>query len=207
MPSSTKTKRHFRDQYQTPYGVINGLIKQLVSTCVVFDTVIDLGCGPDGRIGNAILAANIATRGEFIDIDPDFSPTINTLSKYVCIDAIKHLNNKVSSGSEIVVMNPPFSLAFEFLQAATEYTINNPRLTLIKMLMPLSFLGSKKRKLWFINNPPNSLSIIDPRPSFTNDNKTDSSVYCWGTWSNFNILKGFTQLSWLDCPKREDNGA
>jgi hypothetical protein len=77
--------------------------------------------------------------------------------------------------NSIIITNPPFSLALEFLgkslwEAGT-----------VCYLLPLNFLGSIKRHEFWKANPPTHLFPLSRRPSFTGKG-TDACDYAWFVW-------------------------
>lgn len=83
---------------------------------------------------------------------------------------------------DIIITNPPYSLAQEFVtKALTEAPV-------VVMLLRLGFLASQKRKEWLKANPPTSLIVLSKRPSFTGDGKTDGADYAWVVWDKLNNL-------------------
>ena len=84
---------------------------------------------------------------------------------------------------DIVITNPPFSLAMEFVQRAHRWACYTPTAT-VAMLLPLNFLGSEKRAVWLRTHPP-ALYVSPQRPSFTGG-KTDSINYAWMMWQPHN---------------------
>ncbi|GAC1393243.1 MAG: hypothetical protein NVS3B10_00390 [Polyangiales bacterium] len=79
--------------------------------------------------------------------------------------------------ADLVVMNPPFSLAMEFVQRALGVT------PVVAALLRLPWLASQKRAAWLRAHPP-SVNVLPKRPSFTGDGRTDATDYAWLTWSN-----------------------
>jgi len=75
-----------------------------------------------------------------------------------------------------VITNPPYSLAFEFVQSCVGQA------GYVAMLLRLDFLGSLARAQWLQENPPTQLYILSRRPSFTQDAKTDQYNYAWFVW-------------------------
>ncbi len=86
---------------------------------------------------------------------------------------------------DIVITNPPFSLAFEFCKHARQYSKET------YLLLRLNFLASAKRAAWWKKNPPSALFILSKRPSFTG-NGTDATDCAWFAWGS--ELKGFYWL-------------
>lgn len=84
---------------------------------------------------------------------------------------------------DVVITNPPYSLAQEFCERAKLW-LRTPD-SLIVMLLRINFLGAKKRAKWLRANLP-AVAVSPKRPSFgTNkDGKkgTDATEYAWFTW-------------------------
>ena len=91
---------------------------------------------------------------------------------------------------DLVLTNPPYSIAIDFVKKALTIAPT------VVMLLRLGFLGSKKRHQFFLDNPPAALYILSSRPSFTGDNKTDSSDYAWFVWDKVDkVPKGIFHLT------------
>ncbi len=88
---------------------------------------------------------------------------------------------------DLILTNPPFSLAQEFI------THSLARATTVIMLLRLNFLGSQKRYPWWIKNEPNSVIVLSKRPSFTGTG-TDATEYAWFIWDK---EKRFSDISHL----------
>lgn len=81
---------------------------------------------------------------------------------------------------EIIISNPPFSHAWEFIKHSLK--IVSPS-GFVVMLLRLNFFGSKQRNEWFRNgNMPHEVYIHSKRLSFTPDGKTDSIEYMHAVW-------------------------
>jgi hypothetical protein len=90
---------------------------------------------------------------------------------------------------DLIITNPPYSLAMEFVQRA--FTYHNSQVPhgllsmdrgLVAMLLRLNFLGSQERAPWFrqFGNTP-SVYVTPKRPDFTGDGG-DSTEYAWFVW-------------------------
>lgn len=77
---------------------------------------------------------------------------------------------------DLIITNPPFSLALEFLQKSLCESLTTC------YLLRLNFLGSQKRKEFWQANRPSHVLVLSKRPCFTNDGKTDSIEYAWFCW-------------------------
>ena len=73
---------------------------------------------------------------------------------------------------DIIITNPPFKLALEFLQKSLQEA------DVCIYLLRLEFLESKKRREFHQANPPTNLIILSERPSFVAGG-TDKTAYAW----------------------------
>ncbi|WP_373069854.1 hypothetical protein [Sulfurimonas sp.] len=84
--------------------------------------------------------------------------------------------------ADLIVTNPPFSEALEFL----EKSLNEAKT--VVYLLRLNFLGSQKRKQFWNDNPPSHIFVLSKRPSFTGKG-TDSTEYAWFCWDKSEVIK------------------
>lgn len=88
--------------------------------------------------------------------------------------------------AELILTNPPFSLAEMFIRKALREA------PAVMMLLRLNFLGSQARHKFWCLNPPTGLIVLSKRPSFTGFG-TDSTEYAWFIWDRTGKLPvGFT---------------
>lgn len=78
---------------------------------------------------------------------------------------------------DVIVTNPPYSLALEFISHALFVSPN------VYMLLRLNFLASQKRSVWFRQHEPSALFVLSRRPSFTGIG-TDATDYAWFYWGD-----------------------
>lgn len=93
------------------------------------------------------------------------------------IERLDFLNDtpSVSNQIDVILTNPPFSLAEEFIRKCL------PLAPVVIMLLRVDFLGSQKRLEFWKNIPAPDLYVIPYRISF--DGKgTDSCEYAWYVW-------------------------
>jgi hypothetical protein len=93
---------------------------------------------------------------------------------------------------ELVVMNPPFSLAQEFVERCHLHIDPKGHVGTIAVLLRLAFLASAKRRE-FRAKHPFDLYPLASRPSFTGGG-TDSADYAWylfgtGHGGRFQVLE------------------
>lgn len=109
---------------------------------------------------------------------------------------------------DLIITNPPFSLALEFLQKSLTEANS------VWYLLRLNFLGSQKRKPFWNANPPSHVLVLSERPCFVwvCQNKackamyepgsttycecggkiraqTDSIEYAWFGWDRLNVCQ------------------
>lgn len=89
------------------------------------------------------------------------------------------LEDKIDIEPNVIITNPPFSIAKEFIEKCrTDY----PNAKVV-MLLRLAFLESKRRKEFWDRHPVNHLYVLSERPRFIN-NKSDATAYAWFVWDN-----------------------
>lgn len=138
-------------------------------------------CAGDGSIVRAVnefAVANHATPPAWsaVEIDPGMCDMFYHRNDFraVCGDFLRHIPDVQP---HVIITNPPYLLA----QPIIEHSLDLSELVL--MLLRVNFVGSKKRSQWWRNMPvrPN-IYVLDERPSFTDDGKTDATEYAWFVW-------------------------
>ena len=94
---------------------------------------------------------------------------------------------------DLILTNPPFSLAKEFIDHSL------PRAKVTIMLLRINYLGSISRHAWWKENPPKALHVLSKRPSFTGKG-TDATDYAWFMWGD--VEPG---LFFVSPPTKEQN--
>lgn len=83
---------------------------------------------------------------------------------------------------DLIITNPPFLLAKEFLEKSLTES------DCVCYLLRLNYLGSSKRKsFWNKIGTPNKLLVLSKRPSFTG-NGTDATEYAWFCWDKSGLI-------------------
>jgi hypothetical protein len=166
MSSTTGKGRIANDVYPTPLPALLPLLAHL--TVRPTDTFLE-PCRGDGAIYNQISGVKQRRYAELRE-------------------GIDYLNTPFED-IDLVITNPPFKLAEEFLRK-TFSELNNGGT--VAYLLRANFLGSLKRQaLWETIGDPHKLNNIVPRPSFTGGG-TDSCEYAWFVWdfgNRFTSLK------------------
>jgi hypothetical protein len=103
--------------------------------------------------------------------------------KYWCeITAKKDYFKRDFKRVDLIITNPPFSRALEFLQKSLSEAET------VIYLLRLNFLASQKRKAFWNANRPTHIFVLGNRPSFTG-NGTDQTEYAWFCWDRGNRIK------------------
>ena len=79
---------------------------------------------------------------------------------------------------DVIIGNPPYSLATEFIDKALDFLAPGGRLI---FLLRTNFLESKRRFAWWQDKLPTGLYTLHKRPSFTGKG-TDATSYSWFIW-------------------------
>lgn len=103
-------------------------------------------------------------------------------------EGVDYLNSELEP-VDLIITNPPFSIAQEFLRKSLDEA------RCVCYLLRLSYLGSKGRKAFWRENTPTHQMVID-RPSFTGQG-TDNSEYAWFCWDHDRLLKVPPGFYWL----------
>lgn len=89
-----------------------------------------------------------------------------------------------------IIGNPPFGEAEAHVRRALDITAQN-----VVFLLRLGFLESKQRIPFWRDFPCRRIWVLQERPSFTADGKTDSAAYGWFWWDLY--YRGETTLSFI----------
>jgi tRNA1(Val) A37 N6-methylase TrmN6 len=79
---------------------------------------------------------------------------------------------------DVIIGNPPYSLAQEFIDKSLSLLSPGGRLI---FLLRTNFLESEKRFKWWQDKIPSGLYTLHKRPSFTGKG-TDATSYSWFVW-------------------------
>jgi len=98
----------------------------------------------------------------------------------------------VNEPFDLIITNPPFSLAQEFIEKALASGAKE-----IAFLLRLNFLGSQKRAAFWKKHPC-EIYVLPKRPSFTENGKTDATEFAWYVWRKDSTLCNWGMWSILD---------
>lgn len=150
------TERKANDYYPTPKYTVESLLDVLI-----MDNVQTFAepCMGDGAIINQM------------DVPMKYSAELSLGTDYFDMDF---------SGVDLIITNPPFSLAIDFLIKSLSEAKS------VFYLLPHSILGSKERVTFWQNNRPSHMLSLPARPSFTGKG-TDAREYAWFAWDRLGI--------------------
>jgi len=157
-------KRRKDDAYFTPSWVTLSILPFLEPADHALDP-----CAGNGAILSVLHGLHPAPKCSGIEIDRKKA----TISRSRCGDALTTDWPK----ADLVITNPPYSLALEFILKAQEQLPHAERAFLLR----LNFLGSQGRSE-FHRKYPADIYVLSRRPSFTEDGKTDATEYAWWVW-------------------------
>lgn len=179
--------RHRSDYYITPVPAIVSFLKEFekyeplaLSNEVLFLDPAAGGSSEDEMsYPNALRAMGIANV-RTIDIRRD--------SRAEIID--DYLTRPLDFKPGIIITNPPFNLARQFIEKALEDVENEGY---VIMLLRLNFYGGQVRRDMWEKQLPKYSFVHNKRISFTKDRKTDSIEYQHCVWQK-NHYPEFTRL-------------
>ncbi|HHY0551913.1 TPA: DNA methyltransferase [Vibrio parahaemolyticus] len=90
-----------------------------------------------------------------------------------------YLNTDEEMRADVIITNPPFSYALEFVSTALDRDLSIGGTVI--MLLRTGFVGSTKRADFWREYPPTHQIVLTPRPSFVNGG-SDNSEYAWYCW-------------------------
>ena len=144
----------------------------------------------DGAIVQQLNAQGV---GDPIGIEPNIKPRSGLSGYFYSFSLEKYLEDETEIKFGAIVGNPPFSLAEKHLGLLI------PRIQpggVLVFLLRMTFMGSKSRVDFFKEHPPSKVIVLQGRPSFTDDGKTDPSEYGLFIWKRDGQLG--TRLEWSE---------
>lgn len=190
-PVKPYAPRRENDLYPTPRGLVRALIPLLVWN-TPNPSVLDPGAG-GGVWGQEVARYHQYARVTGVELDEKFARPTGyhqwVTGDYLAWDSGERFN--------IILGNPPYSLAKEFVDHSHQLLAPGGR---IAFLLRLEFLGAQKRREWWEDGHLSRLIILSRRPSFSGDGNTDGSEYGIYVWDDSPQPAKFVRptLSWLD---------
>jgi len=103
-------------------------------------------------------------------------------------DKIDFLKQRPRAGFNLIITNPPYSIAQEIVEHALKFRrIDLPHMPIVGMLLRINFLGAQKRAKWWREHMITSLHVTPKRPPFRKNKLgkwgTDATEYAWFIWA------------------------
>jgi len=165
-------ERRADDHYATPAWVTHAILPHLPRARVVLDPA----CGE-----GALLDAVVAWRGEAtvthgIELSPERAAVTSAKGHHV--EAVDALGGLPWPASDLIIANPPFARAEDFLTRALSQGAGRT----VAFLLRLAFLEGGCRRHFFAAAGMPDVYVFASRPSFTGNGKSDSAAYAWMVW-------------------------
>lgn len=166
-------KRSPADFYATPRWPVHRLLERLTLPKGIW-------LEPSAGNGDIVRSVNAVVPGlswHMIELREECKPLLDGMGIVQIADFLAPALqwSRRPLWANVTIMNPPFSLAMEFIQKSLLITEH------IVALLRLNFFGSADRNEFFRGNMPDCYVVPD-RISFTADGKADSIEYMWAHW-------------------------
>jgi hypothetical protein len=165
------TARNSHDYYATPEWCVKLLLPHVSRNGTLLDP-----CSGNGAILRATTEASYSKRLS-IEIQSDLAAMCR-VSGYDCIVGDALCPSLTWPEADIIITNPPYSLALPFVQRSLAEMA--PRGGTVAMLLRLNWLEGQGRAGFHRENPSDVL-VLPKRPSFTGKG-TDATGYGWFCW-------------------------
>jgi predicted RNA methylase len=171
-------ERKKADFYPTPIEVIDNFLNACQLETDEFKDCLKIlePCAGNGNIIQS-LKSHGYKQIDAIEIRPEESETLKSYN----IDNViigDFLKLDITKKYHVIITNPPFSLAREFIEKSFDLITDNG---MVIMLLRIGFLESKSRLDFWKKYPVTGLYVLSSRPSFTGKG-TDASCYAWFVW-------------------------
>lgn len=162
------------DFYATPIDVVENLLSN-IDLNKYGDKVLEPSAG-NGNICRVVKKYYPNKRVTALEIREEELENLTQYSDEVIIG--DYLQIDTDSKYNIIIGNPPYSMAIEFVNKSLELLEEDGVLIL---LLRTAFLESKSRYRFWQENPLSRLYALSKRPSFTGKG-TDATSYSWFVW-------------------------
>lgn len=162
------------DFYSTPLDVVENLLNN-IDLSTYGNKVLEPSAG-NGNISKIIKEKYPKKELTSMEIREEEYNNLTQVSDKVIIG--NFLENEIKYKYDIVIGNPPYSLAKEFVEKCID-SLNDEGVLIF--LLRTAFLESKSRYEFWQRNPLSGLYTLSKRPSFTGHG-TDATSYSWFIW-------------------------
>lgn len=174
------SKRNESDFYATPFDAVYSLLRHID---IPDDAVIlESGAG-NGNIIKALRDRDYSNHIDAVELRESERVNLELWADNVYIG--DYLTMDGLNTYDLIIGNPPYSLAREFIDKSLQLLKPGGRLI---YLLRTNFLESNKRFKWWQDKLPSGLYTLHKRPSFTGKG-TDATSYSWFIWTNGEIDK------------------
>lgn len=164
------------DLYRTPHWAVAAILERIKP----LGSILDAGAGC-GDLALAAKAAGYPGRWFAVEQNPKLVKDLRHSRLYEHVWESDFLDRdgplKELAGFRLVLGNPPYLLAREFVDRARELAPE------VVFLLRLNFLESQGRLNWFRSHMPN-VYVLSRRPDFTGEGG-DATAYGWFQWSRW----------------------
>jgi len=157
------SKREAKDFYPTPPWLTEALCEELEELLIPPESILEPAAG-DGAITKVL--EETWPLADIHQLDIRHEPSVDFLTE------------PPKPEFDLIITNPPYSHALEFVKRAMEWRRNFN--STVVMLLRLNWLGSQVRASWLRKNPP-EVWVTPRRPCFIKGT-ADSCEYAWFLW-------------------------
>ena len=181
------TKRKESDFYATPLESVYSLLDNY-NNISPNDRILEPSAG-NGNIIKALRNRGYKNFITAIELREEERKNLHEsgADQVAILDFIKYGQCVNYEDYDVIIGNPPYSLAPEFIDKSLELLKPGGRLI---FLLRTNFLESDKRFEWWQDKLPNGLYTLHKRPSFTGKG-TDATSYSWFIWEKSRIVNDF----------------
>lgn len=178
--------RREADFYETPPESVEALLRSY-KAIEYGDKILEPSAG-SGAIIQVLRSLGYDNDIDAVEIRPE--ETVNLYRSGATDVFIEDYLKFSKRKYDLIIGNPPYSLAQEFIDKSLELLTPGGRLV---FLLRTNFLESEKRFNWWSDKIPSGLYVLHKRPSFTGKG-TDATSYSWFIWDR-----------WLQTDRQTDN--
>lgn len=169
------SKRKECDFYATPFDCVEKLLNN-IDLNKYGDEILEPSAG-NGNIVKVLKERYKNKNITSLELRDEELNNLNLYSDKVIIEDFLHID--LNKKYDIIIGNPPYSLAIEFVEKCLD-SLNDDGVLIF--LLRTAFLESKSRHTFWQNNPLSGLYVLSKRPSFTGHG-TDATSYSWFIWN------------------------